>query len=111
MQGPLRTSPTSSQGGALIPFFALGALGSSYPTVPLSDTREGLRADQWQLLLNQRMRKLVYYSEINRATKTPMEECILECFKKKKKSVPLEQGHYTSILNTSQNCLKWFSKI
>lgn len=39
-----------------------------------------------------------------------MEERTLECFKKKKKSVPLEQGHYTSILNKGQNCLKWLLK-
>lgn len=60
MQGTVKTSPTFSQGGALIPFFALHGLGSSHTSAPLGDIRGGLRADQWQLLLSQRIRKLVY---------------------------------------------------
>lgn len=45
MQGPVKTSPTFSQGGALIPFFALRGLGSSHTSAPLSDVRGGLRAE------------------------------------------------------------------
>ena len=55
------TSPAFSQGGALIPVFAQGDLGSSHTSAPLCDIRGGLRADQWQLLLIQRIRKLAYY--------------------------------------------------
>lgn len=44
------------------------------------------------------------------SNKDPHGGMYIGMLKKKKKSMPLEQGHYTSILNKGQNCLKWFSK-
>lgn len=52
MEGTLETSPSSSQGGDLIPYLALRDLSSSHTFAPLDDVRGGLRADQWQLLLS-----------------------------------------------------------
>lgn len=101
-----------SEGGALTPFFAQGDLGSSHTYVWCLRCQEKPEGRPIAASTQPKNRTLVYYKiQIEQQSNPPMEEYTLPCFKKKKRIMPLEHGHYTSTLNKGQNCLKWLLKI